>query len=348
MKPKISVIMPVYNAEKYLEESMTSILNQSFKNFEFLIMDDGSKDKSAAILKKYAQKDKRIRLFHQKNRGIAKSLNTLIDKANTDIIARMDADDIAHLERFTIQYTYLQKHPKTALLGSFGELFRENKILGANTAFAEDFMNRWFLSLFPPFLHSSVIFRKNAFIKAGKYRKKYEPAEDYDLWIRIKRFGKIENIPQILTKMRITPESISGTNWRKQIIVRDQLGLMNLEDIYKHDEIPKVQKIQKTLSKVFLSNSAASGRNKSGFNARKKYVIGKICCRTACFLIQKNEYQIALQFLKFALQLDKKRLLDALPNMILGKFGLAYLISVDYSPHIKKLTAKIHWFRHFN
>ena len=324
--------MPVYNAEKYLEESLTGILNQNFKNFEFLIMDDGSNDKSVEILKKHAQKDRRIQLFHQDNKGIAESLNALIDKANADIVARMDADDIADPERFKIQYAYLQKHPKTVLLGSFGELSRDNKILGTNTAFQEDFMNRWFLSLFPPFLHSSVMYRKNAFVKAGRYRKEYEPAEDYDLWVRIKRFGKVENMPQILTKMRITPGSISGRNWRKQIKTRDGIGLLNLNDIYKHNEIPQIQKIQKALKRYDL-------------DAHKKYVMGKICCKTACFLIQKNEYQKALPFLKYALQLDKKRLLDALPNMILGKFGMAYLISVDYSPHIKKLATKIHWFK---
>lgn len=323
--------MPVYNAEKYLKESVSSILNQTFRYFEFLIMDDGSNDHSPEILKNFAAQDKRISLFHQTNQGIAKSLNILIDKANTDIIARMDADDIAHRERFKIQYEYLLKHPKTVLLGSFGEFFEGEKILGNNIAFEEDFMNRWFLSLFPPFLHGTAMIRKKILLKVGKYRPEKEPVEDYDLWVRIKRFGNIENIPKILTELRVTSESVSAKNFRKQLQKRDEIGLINLEDIYRNNEIPLIEKIIKTLKKYKL-------------DYHKKYAIGKLCCLTGCFLIQKREYKRAVQFLKFCLHLDKKRMLDAFINLFIGRLGKAYLISADYSPYTKKMTFKIRWF----
>lgn len=323
--------MPVFNGEKYLHESVESILNQTFSDFEFLIMDDGSTDKTSFILKKYAQKDQRIKIFHQKNAGIVKSLNKLIDLSKTELIARMDADDISLTDRLKMQYDYLSKNPGTVLVGTFAELFHDNKILGNNTAFAEDFLNRWFLSLHPPFIHSSVLMRKKALIDIGKYREEGHPAEDYDLWIRIKRLGKIENINKVLTRYRINQKGISALKYKRQLTVRDQLNLINLEDIYQHAEIPDVGKIQSALKKYKL-------------NTHKKYVIGKICCLTGCFLIEKGEYNRALPFLKLSLTMDKKRILDALPDMILGKFGKAFLISVDYSPFARKIGVKI---RHF-
>jgi glycosyltransferase involved in cell wall biosynthesis len=100
LKAKISVIMPVYNGEKYLQTSIESILSQTFTNFEFLILNDGSTDRTAEILKYYADLDSRIKIFHQPNKGLVESLNRLIDLANTDIIARMDVDDIAYPKRF--------------------------------------------------------------------------------------------------------------------------------------------------------------------------------------------------------------------------------------------------------
>ena len=211
--------MPVYNGEKYLAASIESILNQSFRDYEFLIMDDGSTDSSLQILKFYAEKDPRIHLFHQKNHGIVKSLNTLIDHTQTNLIARMDADDIARPERLEKQMKYLQSHPETVLLGTRCKIFRDiNKKVNLNDSFTEDFLNRWFLTINPPFTHSSVLMRKEALLKCHKYRSDFFPAEDYDLWTRIKRYGKVENLPDVLLDYRVIAGSISGKNFSNQII----------------------------------------------------------------------------------------------------------------------------------
>ena len=128
--PKISVLMPVHNGEKYLAEAIKTILDQSFADFEFLIMDDGSTDSTPQILKEFALA----------NAGIVKSLNRLVDESRTDLLARQDADDISYPDRFKLQYEYMQKHPETVLLGTLTKFFIEG-MPGKdhpNDGFAED------------------------------------------------------------------------------------------------------------------------------------------------------------------------------------------------------------------
>ncbi len=330
--PKISVLMPVYNAEKYLAESIESILNQTCTDFEFLIMDDGSTDSSSQILKNYAKWDSRIKLFHQQNKGIVDSLNTLIDKAKAPFIARMDADDISLPKRLEEQYKFMKKNKDTVLLGCMCKIFKEGdpKNFGHNTAFEEDFMNRWFLSIIPAFMHSAVLIKKEALINCGKYKKDEYPAEDYGLWIRLKRFGKITTLMETLMSYRITSSGISAKNFKKQIKVRDRLNLVNLEDIYKNHEIPDVNKIKKTLAKYKLTHY-------------QKQVFGKLTCLTGCFLISKKDYKKAKSFLIYSLELDKRRV-DSFANLFLGLFRKAFLISIDHYPLSKKNLFKLHWF----
>lgn len=116
ISPKVSVVMSVYNGEKYLPETIDSILNQTFKDFEFIIINDGSTDKTAKILTSYD--DPRIRIFNQENMGLTKSLNRAISLAKGEYIARMDADDISYPERLKKQVDYLNKNPDIGLVGS--------------------------------------------------------------------------------------------------------------------------------------------------------------------------------------------------------------------------------------
>src|SRR3712207_1463638 len=114
-KPDVTVLMPVFNAEKYIRKSIESILNQTFKSFEFLIIDDGSRDNSAGIVRSYA--DSRIRFIqNDKNLGITATLNKGIELASCELIARMDADDFSYPQRLERQYAYFQKHPDCALV----------------------------------------------------------------------------------------------------------------------------------------------------------------------------------------------------------------------------------------
>src|ERR1700726_1508117 len=116
--PTISVLMPVYNAERYVAEAVESILSQTFADFEFIIIDDGSKDRSLAILEEYAARDPRIRLVSRPNTGIVKALNQGLALASGELVARMDADDIAMPERLAKQRDYLADHPECVMVGS--------------------------------------------------------------------------------------------------------------------------------------------------------------------------------------------------------------------------------------
>jgi glycosyltransferase involved in cell wall biosynthesis len=115
--PLISVCMPVYNAERYVSEAIESVLSQTFKDFEFLILDDGSTDGSLAILKGHAERDPRIRLTSRPNKGLAPTLNELMDQARGEFVARMDADDVSLPERLERQADYLRKHPDCVIVG---------------------------------------------------------------------------------------------------------------------------------------------------------------------------------------------------------------------------------------
>jgi glycosyltransferase involved in cell wall biosynthesis len=117
-EPAISVLMPVYNTERYVAEAVESILAQTFRNFEFLIIDDGSTDRSLSILKRYAERDPRIYLVSRPNTGYVIALNEMLAMARGEFIARIDADDIALPERFEVQVAYLREHPEVVCLGS--------------------------------------------------------------------------------------------------------------------------------------------------------------------------------------------------------------------------------------
>lgn len=324
--------MPVFNGEKYLHSAIKSILDQTFPDFEFLIMDDGSTDRTSQILESYAKKDARIKFFHQTNSGIVKSLNTLIAHARANIIARMDADDFAHPKRFEMQHNYLHNHPKTVLLGTYAKIIekRNSGEWRPNTAFEEDILNRWYLSIFPPFIHSGVMFTKKAFIQAGCYRQDEYPAEDYGLWINMKNYGEINTVPEILTDYFLNTEGISAKNYRKQIKKRDKLNLKNLEDLYQNNEIPAVKTALELLEKYNLDK-------------HQRRVLAKLACLTGCFLASQHHQVDAGEYFKLCLKMDPRRF-DAALNLLFKKSRKTFMISIDKYPHRFKFLLKIHTF----
>lgn len=329
---KISVLMPVCNGEKYLHASMKNIIDQTFSDFEFLIMDDGSTDRTHQILEAYAKKDHRIKIFRQKNSGIVASLNALASHAKAELIARMDVDDASYPQRLEIQYSYMEKHPQTVLLGATNKVIHEKKgARGLSDTFGEDFLNRWFLTYNCAFVHSSVMFRKNVFTACGGYRQSEYPAEDYGLWIRMKNFGLIENLQTVLGEYRFNVESISGKNFRRQIKIRDRLNKTNFEDIYKNDQIPDLKKVVEALQKYPMDR-------------HRKQIFSKLACLTGCFLVEKGGVKRAAPYFRWSFQLSKKRL-DALLNLILAPFKKAVYFSVDAYVKLRTATAKIRWFK---
>ncbi len=214
--PLISVIMPVYNAEKYLDESISSILNQSFNDFEFIIINDSSKDKSSKVINKYKRADKRIILLNNsKNLGVAKSRNKGMKIAKGKYIATFDADDISLPKRLEIQYNYLERHPEIFLIGGSAVIIDENgKKLGVFKKFDNYKKIRKKLLVSNPIVNSSVMMRnsENLF-----YRDKFDGADEYDLFLRLlSNNKKITNLEDFVVKYRITPNSISMNKRAKQ------------------------------------------------------------------------------------------------------------------------------------
>jgi len=209
--PDISVILPVFNGEKHIKEAVESILSQTFKEFEFIIIDDGSMDKSVEIIKSF--NDIRIKLLrNEENQGIIFSLNKGINEATGKYIARMDADDIACPERLKIQFDFMERNPETGICGTFvkrfGSILRRG-LLKLPVSNDEIKANSLF---FCSFVHPAVMFRKELMTKNDlKYSEDFKGVEDYNLWIDMMGCGiKTANIPVPLLKYRVSDLSISG------------------------------------------------------------------------------------------------------------------------------------------
>ena len=211
-KPAISVAMSVFNNAPYLEASIVSILEQSFGDFEFLVVNDGSSDESASIIEGFARLDGRIRLFCQPNRGLVTSLNRLLAEAGAPLIARMDGDDIALPERFARQVEYLRSHPDVGVLGTSthdidesGKIVRENAGYPCDhDALVEGIGHR------SPFCHPSVIMRTDVVRGAGGYRAAFAHCEDYDLWLRLAERTLLANLPEPLLLYRRSAGQVSN------------------------------------------------------------------------------------------------------------------------------------------
>ncbi len=208
--PTISVIMPAYNTEKYLEESIKSILNQTFTNFEFIIINDGSKDNTKKIIEIYKKKDKRIILLNNpKNLGLQVSLNRGLKLAKGKYIARMDSDDISLSNRFQIQINFLNRNKDIFLVGGSAIVINE-KGEKAGCFIKNDSSKRIKKKLLKsnPFIHPSIMFRNERVY----YREKFVCSEDYDLYLRLLTDNKnMKNLPNVLIKYRIRKDSFVST-----------------------------------------------------------------------------------------------------------------------------------------
>ena len=217
--PLVSVIMPVYNSEKYLSEVIESILKQTFRNFEFLIFDDGSTDGSRAIIELNAKQDTRIIPYYSDvNRGYVVHLNRGIELSKGEFIARMDSDDISMPNRFQKQLDFLLAYVDIELVGSSTIIINENgKEVGVDHKFTESRNLYWECFFKAPFTHPSVMIKKKILNSVGKYNESKIPSEDYDLWTRIVRVGKTANLKEPLLFYRTHAKSISKLKNEDQI-----------------------------------------------------------------------------------------------------------------------------------
>jgi glycosyltransferase involved in cell wall biosynthesis len=214
---KISVLMPAYNAEKYISEAIESILNQTFKDFEFIVIDDCSTDGTGKIINRYAAEDPRIIfLRNESNLKISKTLNRGIDIARGKYIARMDADDWSYPDRLQKQFDFMEKNPEVGVSGGAVDICNEQmKITGRRKYNLSDSDIRKKIFRYNPFAHSAIIIRKDVLQKSGLYDNDYNLAEDYELYFRIGRYAKFANLEDVLLKYRIFSGSSTGKSTKK-------------------------------------------------------------------------------------------------------------------------------------
>lgn len=217
--PAISVVISVFNGEKYLAEAVCSILAQSFRHFELIIIDDGSVDSTASILEEFQRNDPRVRVLKQENRGLVCALNHGCSVARGKYIARMDADDIAMPERLSLQFDFMEANPSVGVVGGNVEFMNsEGKPLG----FISDFPNRneeiqRALLQTCVIWHPTAFFRRSIFIASGGYRP-VKDAEDYDLWLRFAEQSQLANLPTMLLRYRFHKSQISTRNRGRQVL----------------------------------------------------------------------------------------------------------------------------------
>ena len=228
--PVISVVMSVYNGQKYLCESIDSILNQTCKNFEFIIINDGSKDNSLDVLLEYQTRDNRLLIVNQNNIGLTRSLNRGAILAASEYIARQDADDISLPTRLEKQLNYMENHPEVAVIGCFGDFFNVNGVLRTNKApmYSQDGIKRHLASK-NLFMHGSAMIRKSCLAKVGFYREFFRHSQDYDLWLRLSQYFDIAILPEHLYQYRVTPQAISVSKWPIQKQYADIAGKLHAE-----------------------------------------------------------------------------------------------------------------------
>jgi len=200
--PGVSVLLPVYNSASYLRESIESILNQSFKKYELLIICEPCTDNSSEIINSY--KDSRIiHIQNEKRLGLANSLNKGIELARGEYIARMDADDVSLPERLARQVDFLETHPEIGVLGTGFHIMDGY----GNTSHAvqfpmQDSVLRWCLCFYNPIVHPSVMMRRKIVEQAGGYSSDMTHAEDYDLWRRLSCVTRLSNMQDVLLHLR--------------------------------------------------------------------------------------------------------------------------------------------------
>jgi glycosyltransferase involved in cell wall biosynthesis len=210
MNPAVSVLLPVYNAQGYVAEAVESILAQTFDDFELLIVNDGSTDRSPRILRQFERRDRRIRLVSRENRGLVAALNEMIAMARGEFLARMDTDDVSLPGRLALQVAYLRDHPDVVAVGGAVHLIDEaGRFLDeAHPAMDHDQIQEQALMGRCALNHPSVTMRRDAVVAVGGYRPEMRRLEDLDLWLRLGEVGRIVSLPDVVLKYRQHDQSL--------------------------------------------------------------------------------------------------------------------------------------------
>ena len=203
-EPLVSIIMSVYNGGQYLLEAVQSILNQTYTNFEFIIVDDGSTDSSYELITKLSGNNKKVKIFRRPHYGLANSLNFAISKSNGKYIARMDADDISEKLRIEKQVHYLEKNKNIDLLGSNRKYIGvgNSKIIRSSKLPSDNNIIKWHLFFSVPIIHPTIMMRAKVLKSQSGYSEEYKYAQDYELYTRLSRISNFHNLSESLLEYR--------------------------------------------------------------------------------------------------------------------------------------------------
>jgi glycosyltransferase involved in cell wall biosynthesis len=245
LNPKITILMPAYNTGKYIHEAISSVIEQTFTDFELLIINDGSTDDTLAIINTF--NDARIRVISQDNKGVANALNNGLKNARAPYIARFDADDVCYPNRLQVQYDFITAHPDYSIIGSacdYADVNGEYVFTYQPAAYSNTEIQQLDYKICP-FIHSGVFYKKDVVLKAGGYNEHAYTFEDHFLWANTLKNEKACNLQQPLIKVRWNPESITiDEKWRTNTFRKIKYNALNKLAITEADGI-KLRQIGK-------------------------------------------------------------------------------------------------------
>lgn len=214
----LTVLLAVYNGERYVGATIESVLSQSYRDFEFLILDDGSKDGTPKVLQTWADRDNRIRLLRHDNSGVGFTLNRGLNEARGERIAIIEADDLMLPGRLEKQMAFMTENPECVLVGSQLQIIDpDGRAMGLREYPTSDRELRARMLLYDPFGHPSLMFKRAEALACGGYTSRFWTGEDYDLVFRLAQRGKVANMPEPLTAYRFHPGSIKTRHTIRQL-----------------------------------------------------------------------------------------------------------------------------------
>jgi GT2 family glycosyltransferase len=220
----VSVLLPVYNGEQYVGKTIESILSQSYRDYEFLIIDDGSRDGTPKILEHYAQRDPRIRLLQHSNHGVGYTLNRGINEARGRLLAEIGADDLALPGRLQKQVDFLEGNPDYVLVGGYLRIIDpHDRPIGLRAYPTSDARLRERMLLYNPFASPALMYRRADALAVAGYSSRFSTSEDYDFLLRLARRGKVANLPEPLTAYRLHPGQTKSKATLRQL--RDTVAI---------------------------------------------------------------------------------------------------------------------------
>jgi glycosyltransferase involved in cell wall biosynthesis len=270
--PLISVLLPVHNGMPHLPEAVESVLGQTLKEFELLVIDDGSTDGTPDYLRSLALP--RVRYHRLTKVGLVGALNYGLGVARAPLVARMDADDVSLPTRFEKQCAYLRRHPDCVLVGChFEYMSLEGHCVREHSNLISDEAIRWQMLFTTPFVHPGVMFSRSAAAAVGNYRTEFPIAQDYDLWTRMATQGRLANYPEKLLRYRCNPVSVSERNSARQRDYASQIAGAYAAAAIPEVEATSAQELYMFLAAGVLPESRSIGELAVTFRAMKRYFL---------------------------------------------------------------------------